>query len=447
MRVLVIGFPLPNPQFDNYNLLTSPSWLDYDAVIVEPESVSTVIEDVLNRREEHQTRAEEPVLNRPTNPFAVALGDVVKQRRAEAAQLLANGGVLAVFARPNVVHEGVVGFPGCDRYAWLPAPASVSWEPPFLVRAEGSEVRAVDPAHPFAGTIDRHNRWYAYRARIDENVPGFPAFGHVIARSYGGAAIGAELRVGGGRVILLPAFAPLAYGDQRFELAGEFLEALRRVTGRQAETTPPSWVSGISLPGSEELERCEREAKEAVSSAETQLAEAQSKLLELTKYRSLLWQEGRFGLEPAVRDAFRAIGFEMEGDPDRPGWIADGSLRAFFEVEGSSEPVLEYPYFRLQKRLEKDLIETKQPKHGLIVINGQRLSPPANRNAQASETLRVAAENYRYGLLTTERLFEIVNAVLADPLSATLRSMIRSRLLNAVGEVGPEVIPAADELA
>jgi len=104
MRVLVVGFPLPNPQFDNYTLLNSPSWFDYDAVIVEPESVSTVIENVVNRKEEHETRAEEPILNRPTTPFAVALADMIRRRRAEASQLLANGGVIAVFTRPNIVH-------------------------------------------------------------------------------------------------------------------------------------------------------------------------------------------------------------------------------------------------------------------------------------------------------------------------------------------------------
>jgi hypothetical protein len=447
MRVLVVGFPLPNPQFDNYTLLNSPSWFDYDAVIVEPESVSTVIENVVNRKEEHETRAEEPILNRPTTPFAVALADMIRRRRGEAAQLLANGGVIAVFTRPNVVHEEVVGFPGCDRYAWLPAPAGVSWDSPFLVRAEGTEVHASDSLHPFARMVDRHRPWFFYRARIDENAPGFPTYGSVFARSYGGVAIGADLKVGEGRVILLPAFAPLAYGDQRFELASEFLEALRLCTRQQADTKPPAWVSELSLPGSEELEASEREATEALAAAEIRVAEAQASLTQLTKYRALIWQEGRFGLEPAVCDAFRAIGFEVESDPDKPGWIADGRVRAFYEVEASTEAVLEYPYFRLQKRLEKDLIDTKEPKHGLIVVNGQRLSPPVNRNAQLSETLRIAVDNYRYGLLTTERLFEIVKAVLADPHNAPLRSMIRSRLLNAVGEVSADVIPTVEELA
>src|SRR5262245_61353983 len=141
MRVLVIGFPLPNPQFDNHTLLNAPSWFDYDAVVVEPLMVSTAIEEVLKATGEHSTRADEPVLSRPTSRFAVGLADMIRRRRSETAQSLANGGLVVVFGQPNVVHEGVTGFPGADRYAWLPAPAGVAYEPPFLVRAEGTDVQ------------------------------------------------------------------------------------------------------------------------------------------------------------------------------------------------------------------------------------------------------------------------------------------------------------------
>ncbi|HLZ73116.1 MAG TPA: hypothetical protein VKV26_24695 [Dehalococcoidia bacterium] len=447
MRALVIGFPLPSPQIDNYNLLTAPSWFDYDGVLVEPLSVSQVIEDVLEQREEHQTRAEEPIVNRPTGPLAVSLAEMIKRRRAEAQFLLQNGGVIAVFARPNVLHEGVAGFAGCDRYAWLPAPAAVAWEPPFLLRAEGSDVHITDPLHPFARFVEANARWIAYHARFDENTPGFPSFGHVFARSAGGAAVGVELRVGNGKVVFLPALGSIAYGDPRFEMATQMLEALRRASLKDGAQEEPGWAREIPLPGVEELETKAQAASAALHAAEGSLGEAMVELEKVAKYRALLWQEGALGLEPVVRDAFRTLGFEVEDDPDKPGWIADGSLKAFFEVQGSSGPAPEYPYFRLQKRLEKDLLDTREPKRGLIVINGFREQRPEMREAQASETLRIACENYRYALLTTERLLEMVRCVLDEPLDAVRRSMLRERLLKATGEVGPEVIPTAAELA
>lgn len=447
MRVLVIGFPLPSPQIDNFNLLTSPSWFDYDGVVVEPLSVSQVIEDVLEAREEHQTRAEEPVVNRPTGPLAVGLVDVIKRRRAEAQFLLQNGGVIVVFGRPNVLHEGIAGFAGCDRYAWLPAPAGVAWEPPFLLRAEGGDAHVSDPLHPFARFVESNARWISYRVRFDETVPGFPGFGKVFARSTGGAAVGVELRVLNGKVIFLPAFGSIAYGDPRYELAAQMLDAVRRASQKDVAQEEPGWARDVPLPGVDELTAKAQEASDALDAAEEALNEALTELEKVAKYRALLWQEGSLGLEPLVRDAFRTLGFAVESDPDKPGWIADGSLTAFYEVQGSTGAVPEYPYFRLQKRLEKDLLNTRQPKRGLIVINGFREQRPEIREAQASETLRIAAENYRYALLTTERLLEMVRFVLEEPLDAVRRSMLRERLLKATGEVGPEIIPTAAELA
>src|SRR5579884_2642398 len=128
MRVLVIGFPLPNIQFDNHTVLNSPAWYDY-------------------------------------------------------------GGVIAAFAKPDVVHDAVAGFPGCDRYAVLPAPAGVSYDVPFMLRADGTEVQPADWAHPFAAVLDKFRTWLRYRVRFDENLEGFPAYGRVIARSVGGAAV------------------------------------------------------------------------------------------------------------------------------------------------------------------------------------------------------------------------------------------------------------------
>ena len=68
MRVLLIGFPLPNPAFDNYDFIQAPSFYDFDAVVIEPAQVSKVIEDVLTRSEDHQTFAGEPVLIEARSP-------------------------------------------------------------------------------------------------------------------------------------------------------------------------------------------------------------------------------------------------------------------------------------------------------------------------------------------------------------------------------------------
>lgn len=444
MRVLVIGFPLPNPQIDNFNIVTSPSWFDYDGVLVEPRSVSQVIEDVVAARQQYETRGEEPILNRPTNPLTVGLADVLKRRRDEVIHLLENGGTVVVFARPNVRHEDVAGFPGCDRYAWLPAPSGASYDAPFMIRADGSGAQPTDNAHPFAPLLRQFKSSIQYRVRFDETAPGFPEWGTVTARSAGGAAVGVDLKVHGGTVIMLPAIGSVAFGDQRFGLASTVLEAIRRVNGARSGA-PPVWLRSYPLPGVELLESAESEAQDAVDAAQQRLDSVRDELALTGRLRALLWQEGVAELEPMVRDAFRTIGFDVEMNADRPAWIGDGALRALVEVEGAPGTVNEAPYVRLQQRLEADLLETKELKRGVIVINGQRETDPAQRTAEASETLRVAARSRGYALLTTTRLFEMARAVLEEPLDAVRRSVLRSKLLNTAGEVGPDILPQPPE--
>ena len=60
MRVLVIGFPLPDPQIDNYNFLSAPSFFDYDALVVDTASVSRTIEEVVDQSQERP-----PTLSNP----------------------------------------------------------------------------------------------------------------------------------------------------------------------------------------------------------------------------------------------------------------------------------------------------------------------------------------------------------------------------------------------
>jgi hypothetical protein len=42
MRLLAIGFSLPSPDIDNYSVLTAPSYFDYDALLVDPESLTAI---------------------------------------------------------------------------------------------------------------------------------------------------------------------------------------------------------------------------------------------------------------------------------------------------------------------------------------------------------------------------------------------------------------------
>lgn len=432
MRLLLIGFPLPNPNFDNYTFLRAPSFYDYDAVVVEPAGISKVIEDVLTRREDHETFAGEPILNEPPGPFVVGLAEHLQRRRDETERLLAAGKLLIIFARPNVPHPHVLGLPGYDRYAWLPAPSGVMYRPPHLLPADGRGITLEDASHPFAALIDRFQNWFTYRAAFSERLPDFPSYGRVLMRSRGGAAVGVELRVGPGRILFLPALDDVPSGDMRFELATALYDAVKRTIAGEGDEDAPSWAARYTMPGLAETEAEVERARQAAREAADRLVEVEARANDLGRFRRLLWMGTQAGLDPVVRAAFRELGFHAEYDESRPMTIYADGRTAFVEVEGADEAVVEWPYLRLQRRLEKDMLATASAKKGVIVINGYRRRNPENRPEQASAALRVACENYRYALLTGVQLFDLVRSAREDSSEENLRA-IRDAIFGAEG--------------
>ena len=432
MRLLLIGFSLPNPNFDNYSFLQAPSFYDFDAVVIEPAQVSKVIEDVLARTEDHRTFAGEPVLNEPAGPFIVGLADHLQRRRDETERLLAAGKLLIVFARPNVPHSHVLGLPGYDRYSWLPAPPNVIYRPPHLVPADGRGVTLADATHPFAPLVDRFQNWFTYRAAFSERLPDFPTYGRVLMRSPGGAPIGVELRVGPGRILFLPALEDVPTGEMRFELATALHDAVKRTIAGEGDEDAPSWAASYTMPGLDESEAEVARARAAVQEAQDRLTEAQTRAAGLGEYRRLLWMGSGAGLDPVVRRAFRDLGFYVSYDETRPITIEADGRTAFVEAEGADEAVVEWPYLRLQRRLEKDLLATERPKKGIVVVNGHRRRKPENRGEQWTGPLRVACENYRYALLTGAQLFDLVRSAKEDADAENLRA-IRESVLAAEG--------------
>ena len=429
MRVLVIGFPLPDPQIDNYNFLSAPSFFDYDALVVDTASVSRTIEEVADQSQERLTYAEQPVVNGPTSPVSVGLADALRRRQEETQRLLARGRLVVCFAHPDVPHPRVAGFPGCHRYYWLPAPASLAYAPPQLMPGEGTEVLSTEADHPFAPYIDRFRANLLYHAYFSEGGLGPGA--RVFARSAGGAAVGVELAVGNGRVAFLPPLRSLGTGTDRYPVAGCILDCIRRALSMAAAGPPPSWASSYALPGLAEREARRQEAEGELAAAEARLTEARAEAETLERYRRLLWQEGKHGLEPVVRDALRLLGFTVTEDLDRPAEAVWEEQTLLLEVEGSSEAVDMAPHYRLRRRLDEALERAACPHRGLIVVNGYRLRPPEERPAQYTDALRVAAESMRYGLITGLQLFQAVEKALEKDEAAV--AAFRERLLSAEG--------------
>ena len=430
MRILSLGYPLPNPQVDNYSFASAPCFFDYDALVVDATALSRLIEEIVDQTKEHGTAERQPLINGATGPIAAGLADLLRRRQAETARLLANGGSVVCPIHPDVYHHRVAGFSGCDRYFWLPAPAGLSYSEGQLMPGYGTGALVTDHDHPFATYVESFRERLAYSAYFVEGITGFANFGRVFARSAGGAAIGVELRVGAGRVIFIPYVHDQAAGANRHPLASAIVDCLRRLQTEAAEEAPPSWVGGFTLPGLAELEAKQEAAAAALAEAQAKAAEAKAQLREMDRHRQLLWQEGKYGLEAAARDAFTALGYAASGTIDEPCLLIHEGERLLLEVEGSPAAVGMEPHYRLRQRLEQAIAEGR-PLKGLVLVNGYRLTSPLTRENQYTDSLRIAAESMRYCLLTTAQLFEVLRRHMAG--DEQVAGLFRQRLLACEG--------------
>lgn len=435
MRILSVSFPLPNVSVDNYNPVTAPNYNDYDALVVDPVGVDRTVRELLGGEKEFEAFDGRPVLNVPGSATVAGLGEQLRRRLEETQRLLEAGGLVVVLARPEAFQAGVVGFEGCDRYHWLPAPPGMGWSPPWLRAGEGKTVRIADEHHPFAALLREYRKEVVWRAWFDDRQPEFRRNGRVIALGGSGVPIAVEFDVSGGRVVFVPVIVE-SFGAQRTQLAQAFVDACRQLRGLAVPEEPPFWVRGVAVPGLEQLEAELEEAEAAATAAAEHLAAVRERHDALARHRELLWRDGA-GFREAVEAALQELGFAVVSGPGEPLAVRSDDELAFVELESVAGQVVEWPYIRLQRRMEAELLAGRPAPRGLVVANGFRERDPDRREPEVSEPLVRACENYRFGLVTARTLFDLVRRALGGADEAALRGM-RRRLLHGGGLMGAE---------
>ena len=416
-RILSLGFPLPGPLVDNYNFINAPSFFDYDALVVDPAAFGRLVDGVVAGTMDAWTFADAPVKNDAAADDAVRLGAILERRRQETATLLENGGLIVCFLHPEAALRGVDGAGDVGLYCWLP-PAALGVA---CVRpAAGTQADVVDYQHPLAAFVHRQLAGVSYRAFLDvDHWPGFAASGGgVFARSKGGAPIGVELPIDSpGRLVLLPAIKPPS-GDERYAMSNDLQSGIRRALGAEAPGREPAWAAAFSLTGLGERATALDEARRARDAAQAALDGAQQAHDELARFRRLLWQEGSSGLDETVLDALRIIGVDVYAQDQNAMELRVDGRTALLEIEASEQAIDLAPHFRLRQRIERAIESRADLPRGILIVNGRRLSPPAERNDEVTGPLRLAAETMRYCIAPTSTLFAAVAAHLSGDAAA-----------------------------
>ena len=446
MRILSIGQGMPDAAIDNYNWASALSFFDFDALLIEPMlGVSKFVEDVARGEGEYETYDELPISEGFTNADAVGVVDILRRRRDETERFLARGGLVVCFAYPDVAHTRVLGFTGFHRYHWLPAPEGADYGPAYLKPASGRSVKVLDWEHPFANFLDSTTA-FLYRASIAEGAAGFPG-ARVIARSSGGAAVAVDVPVGAGRVIFIPALALNLAAQQRSQIAGSLAAAIRNTLLTEAEGSAPEWIEKVSLPGIEDARTRMEDAEAKLDELEADLDAARNEYRGLDRYRRILWQQGKYGFELPVRDAFTLLGATGYSQPDEPAIFNMGSETVMVEAESSLGEVGMEPHYRLRERIESRIATDKRRAFGLIVVNGHSQVAPSERERQYTDPLRIAAESMRYCVITATDLFDAVRDKIEGKGDAKsfLRRLVETEGVFTPPEPEPEAEPATAE--
>jgi hypothetical protein len=169
----------------------------------------------------------------------------------------------------------------------------------------------------------------------------------------------------------------------------------------------PEWVSNYKLPGEERL-------RSELESLENQLTELEQRVEKAEWYQQLLFANDNlehFELEEPVRDAFREIGLQVDGEVDgkRDGGIQLEDKTIILEVTGRRRGVKPGKIDKLAKHVahanQKGYCDNCT---GLLVYNARRKTDPNSRSLNADNFIG-DLEDTGYKFMTSLQVYLMVS--------------------------------------
>ena len=403
MRIISIGCPVPNPSVDNHSIANAPSIFDYDACVIDLQSVSEQIEGMAASTLDVKAPDGRAITQGESGAFHFGLAELLQQRRLEFQQLLDHGGLIILFAYPNVRHPNVPSFPGLNRYSLIPGPDSDPFKWPTLRPADGKDVSPTIPEHAVSDFLNELAGRLRYRALFDFQASSDAT---VIARSVGGAAVAAEFKLGPGRIVALPPADALS-SSQRKAFSTGLLEMIERLVQEPEQSAAPVWVRRYDTPEASEARDQLATAQDELKQAQRRVTEAESLVTDTTRFQTMLWQSQNQAFRDVIQDAFRVLGYTIA--PAESGIeLRDGADLSVVELSSANDALSDRLYLTLQSRIEEQYLRRKSRPKGIIVGNGFRQTDPRIRREPFPKALVDACETYGYAIIPVEALFELV---------------------------------------
>jgi hypothetical protein len=437
-RFLSIGWELTHPSIEQADFFNAPSLASADAVFIDPVTIS--------ERWLYDVPPERDGRRRTYIQYDRGLGRVLTKlmakRRAEAADLLYRAGGLIVCrlhprGEPLEIVSQETSTTQIDRYSWLPTVSLVERQHQltfpansrFLAR-RGRDIVLQNTGSPFEDYLQTFNGKTFYHA-VYQDLLATPVdlFATVLAQNKVGDIVALQIPFGEGRLVLLPSIESVSSGHEAVVL----IEAVSNAVIRPAFFAAPDWLAAYPLPGEEALRDESLRLNDRKETLTNKIAEISSQLEQATRYKRILYTQGRFSLLPAVADSFRCLGFEVE----RVGEhliLRSEEGDATCLAEASEQATIDLvPYRQLLHLVDRAHTEEGNTTKGILVVSGSRGLDPRRRPTQFTPEVLRGCKSQGFCLLTTYELFKLVQDVLTgkDPENG---AKSRRKLLECDGE-------------
>jgi len=426
MKIITINV-IGIPSGSSYNLIDANVFQDYDAVVVDPESLDRLYDHI-----DYDNR-DERIL---TPKFGQLLSVVNGKRREQVIGLLQRGGVVVSFMEPlrkysyNWRYEGEDHWTWVTNYDWLMTPSDIYGELGEIKYSKGNTIDYIDSGHPFWDYLNTKPPWSAY---IDKDAC---ENWKILASAFGTHVVALAKRVGLGHIILLPSY----YHHEN----GEILErCIIKLLGDKEITPQPGWAKAILVPGQEELISKIMQVNEHIDALDEERKNLVNERDRLERWKWLLYEKGKHRLEPVVRDSLTLLGCHVEPQPDKD---SDGLVNfeygtALLEVVGSKATIKTEKLGELIKNMGNFISEKGGKVKGILVGNpfcDERLDnrPPKNTQKRLfAKELTESAEQQSITVLLSTDLYEVVCRILIGNLPEIEKRSLQERIFNSKGLV------------
>lgn len=425
LKILSVNSQLEGKGIENYSFYEAPAFSDYDAVIIDPQGISDLwVNDI--------TPEDDGSLWTSTyrdRGFGSSVISLISRREEEFKQLLTiTKGVIVCILRSYGQKLRIRAYRGAERsvsinrYSWLSDVIDFS-----LTSRVGKEVKVVNKHHPFSQYLEAFKDSLYFEAVLQPHRPKMIP----IATNKVGELIAVEYPIEGGKLILIP---PLENPDPE-KLGGVLIDCLRGALKWSSPSGKPSWFLAYGLPGEAEVIAKIKELNNEISEIEMERKEIESEYNKLEMLKSLLYEQGKYGLEPAVREAFRLLGFNVlepdEYDEEYDLFSKEEKLIVIGEIEGSEKQVDIGKYRQLLDYVDREETLNASKVKGILIGNGFIKIRPEERGEQFTEAVIRGCKTRRFCRVTSYELYKAVHAVLSEVIQ---RDELKERILNCDDE-------------